>query len=190
MTEDAYLVLHGIENHRPPEHWQYWISDRLRAHGAQVSYPALPDPDSPRFEIWRSALRDHLGELDGRRRTVICHSLACLLWLGAAPDLEAAVDRLLLVSPPAPELVPPAGASFRVSIDAEAVRASVRGVLRIVSSDADPYNPVGADRLYGTALRCALDVIPGAGHITPEDGYGPWPALEAWCVGDSPTVGR
>ena len=190
MTADAYLVLHGIENHRPPEHWQYWISDRLRAHGADVRYPALANPDSPSYEAWRSELLVHLSGQSGRRRTVICHSLACLLWLGAAPDLEAAVDRLLLVSPPAPESVPPSGASFRVPMDAEAVRASVCGELRIVSSDADPYNPVGAGTLYGAALRCAVDIIPGAGHITPDDGYGPWPALEAWCVGDAATVGR
>ena len=26
-----------------------------------------------------------------------------------------------------------------------------------------------------------LEVVSGAGHITPDDGYGPWPEVESWC---------
>jgi hypothetical protein len=25
--------------------------------------------------------------------------------------------------------------------------------------------------------------VPGAGHITPATGYGPWPEMLAWCEG-------
>jgi predicted alpha/beta hydrolase family esterase len=30
-----------------------------------------------------------------------------------------------------------------------------------------------------------VDVLHGAGHVNPEAGFGPWPAGEAWCYGDS-----
>ena len=32
--------------------------------------------------------------------------------------------------------------------------------------------------------------MPGRGHLNPEAGYGPWPAVEAWCLdGDAPISG-
>ena len=58
---------------------------------------------------------------------------------------------------------------------------------RIVCSDDDPYCPEGAATLYGEPLGVPVDVLPGGGHLNPEAGYGPWPAVEAWCLdGDRP----
>jgi predicted alpha/beta hydrolase family esterase len=183
----SFLILHGIENHRPPEHWQFWLAAGLAERGHQVLYPGLPAPDAPSFDAWAEVLREQLSRLgaDGGERVVICHSLACLLWVKAAPELAEtqtrAVDRLLLVAPPQPERVPEAGASFRVSgIDAAAVHATA-GEIRLVCSDSDPYNPAGAQALYGEPLGVEATVLAGAGHITPADGYGPWPALARWC---------
>jgi serine hydrolase len=31
------------------------------------------------------------------------------------------------------------------------------------------------------ALGVDADLLPGAGHLDPESGYGRWPAVEAWC---------
>jgi uncharacterized protein len=181
----SFLILHGIENHRPPEHWQFWLAARLRERGHLVLYPGLPDPDGPVYDVWADCVQDLLTELVGAERVVICHSLACLLWFRIAGELgeEHRVDRLLLVSPPASDRVPKAGASFLLDgFDAPAVLGSVRGEIRIACSDADPYNPEGAQQLYGSQLGITADVFPGAGHITPESGYGPWPYAEAWCL--------
>src|SRR5919108_130758 len=41
----AYLILHGWQNHRPEDHWQHWLADRLTEPRHQVVYPQLPDPD-------------------------------------------------------------------------------------------------------------------------------------------------
>lgn len=180
----AFVILHGIENHRPPQHWQHWLAERLRDRGHAVAYPGLPEPDAPRYADWAARLRELLDDADGARTTVVCHSLACLLWWHAAGDLARPVDRLLLVAPPASECVPEAGASFRLEhLDAVAVRASVASELAIVGSDADPYNPLGAQRVYGDPLGVRANVLASAGHITPEDGYGPWPWALDWCLG-------
>ncbi len=141
----GFLILHGIENHRPPGHWQFLLAARLVELG-----------------------------------------LACLLWFRAAPELgdDERIERLLLVSPPSSDRVPTAGASFRLGeFDAHAVSTSVRGEIAIFCSDADPYNPSGAQALYGDALGVTPVVFSGAGHITPESGYGPWSAAEDWCAG-------
>ena len=182
----GFLILHGIENHRPPGHWQFLLAARLVELGREVRYPDLPDPDAPRYDRWRDRLREELAALCSDERVVVCHSLACLLWFRAAPELgdNERIDRLLLVSPPSSDRVPEAGASFRLrEFDAHAVRTSVRGEIAIFCSDADPYNPPGAQALYGDALGVTAVVFRGAGHITPESDYGPWNAAEDWCAG-------
>lgn len=188
MRRASYLILHGIENHRPPDHWQFWLAAQLAVDGHQVLYPDLPDADEPRFEAWAHHLRALLDELHGDERVVICHSLSCLLWMreSAAMPLERRPDRLLLVAPPDSTLVPETGASFRLaSVDADAVRDSVRATIRIAVSDNDPYNRLGAQALYGESLGVQVDVVASAGHITPSDGYGPWPSVAAWAADPS-----
>jgi serine hydrolase len=184
----GFLILHGVENHRPPEHWQFLLAAQLVKHGLEVRYPALPEPDAPELERWLATLEQELAALGGEQRVVVCHSLACLLWFHAAGrDADGAVERLLLVSPPASERVPDSAASFRLdSFDAETVRASVQGEIAIACSDADPYNPMGAQSLYGDALGVPATIVEGAGHITPDTGYGPWPFATEWCLRTQP----
>jgi predicted alpha/beta hydrolase family esterase len=181
----SFLILHGYENHRPPNHWQFWLAARLVDRRHQVLYPGLPDSDAPSYHAWERELHRLLAQLAGDERVVVCHSLSCTLWFRAAASLaaEERVDRLLLVSPPASQRVPDEAASFRVgALDAEAIIASVRGKIRLVCSDDDPYNDPDARRTYAPALGAEVDVVPGGQHITPESGYGPWPSAEAWCL--------
>lgn len=188
MSAPSFLILHGIGNRRPPEHWQFHLAAALAAEGAQVLYPQLPDPDAPRFDAWSAALDEGLRGLAGEERTVVCHSLACLLWMTTAPAIPSDLrpERVLLVAPPAPEQVPDEGADFRREIgNAEAIRSSAHREIRIAASDADPYNPAGAETVYAKPLGIEFDLIRGAGHITPDDGYGPWPSVLAWCLQDT-----
>jgi serine hydrolase len=39
--------------------------------------------------------------------------------------------------------------------------------------------------MYGAPLGIPVDVLPGAGHVNPDAGFGPWPEVEAWCYGAS-----
>lgn len=70
--------------------------------------------------------------------------------------------------------------------DADAVRASVDGEIAIACPDADPYNPSGARALYGDALGITATVVEGAGHITPDTGFGHWPFASEWCLATQP----
>jgi predicted alpha/beta hydrolase family esterase len=53
---------------------------------------------------------------------------------------------------------------------------------RLVCSDDDPYCASAAG-VYGTRLDVPIDLLPGAGHINPDAGFGPWPAVLDWCYG-------
>jgi hypothetical protein len=57
-----------------------------------------------------------------------------------------------------------------------------------VASDRDPYNRIGAASLYADPLGIEFDLIEGGGHITPAEGYGPWPGVAEWCRGTADRV--
>jgi uncharacterized protein len=181
MAARNFLILHGWQG-SGPGHWQTWLTARLKADNERVAYPDLPDADLPSPHAWRGALEGELAALPAGETIVVCHSLACLLWLHHVAEGGAQADRLLLVAPPSEAAgVPEIEAFFPVSLPALS-----RGA-RLVGSDDDPYCPEGAAALYGGPLGIPTDILPGAGHINPDAGYGAWPDVEAWCVqGDRP----
>jgi predicted alpha/beta hydrolase family esterase len=175
-----FLILHGIENRRPPEHWEHWLAERLRDHGEQVAYPQLPNPDAPRLADWAELLRAELGMLGGGERVVVCHSLGTTLWMLAAP--RASADRVLLVAPPGRRTLVRLAPSFAERRIDPATAGAAAAQSTLVCSDSDPYNPDGEGPGLGEAMGARVQVVPGAGHLTVDDGFGPWPAVEAWCL--------
>lgn len=120
-------------------------------------------------------------------RVVVAHSLSCLLWLHAAARglVDPPADRVLLVAPPSPEATAsyPEIAGFVAPLDPASAHASSRAAVRLVASDRDEYSTEGsAHDVYGEPLGLDSEVLVGAGHLTIDDGYGPWPAVLAWCL--------
>ena len=183
-TPPTFLVLHGFQNHRPPGHWQHWLTGELRASGHDVSYPALPDPDRPDLAAWLAAVSDQVARMPVGNRVVIGHSLAAVTWLQAAARGTARADRVLLVAPPSSPVlagIPEIAAFASPGVTVEQLAASSAAPVRLVASDNDPYNAEGAALTYGAPLGIDTDVIPGAAHLDLEAGYGRWPSVLAWC---------
>jgi len=180
----SFLILHGLQG-SGPDHWQSWLARRLREHGSRVSYPELPEPNAPRLDSWLEALDRELR--DPADVVVVCHSLACVLWLqhGHRALPARPVARVLLVAPPSPSVeLPGARGFFPLSVEpGEVARAA--GSTLIVWSDDDPYCPEGAERLYAEPLELRSCKLAGRGHINPDAGFGPWPAAERWCLGSA-----
>jgi predicted alpha/beta hydrolase family esterase len=180
MASRSFLILHGLQG-SGPGHWQTWLAARLRADGERVGYPDLPDPEMPNLASWRSSLENELAALPVPP-IVICHSLSCLLWMHHTAAGGAQAERVLLVAPPSEGAgLAEIASFFPVPLTPPTVPT------RLVCSDADPYCPEGGAVLYGEPLGVPADVLPGAGHVNPEAGYGAWPAVEAWCLdGEAP----
>jgi predicted alpha/beta hydrolase family esterase len=186
MWNRSFLILHGVENRRPAEHWQYELAQRLREGGEQVFYPVLPDPDRPTLAAWIEAIEAELGMMRGER-VVVCHSLACTAWfhLAAGRD-EPPADRVLLVSPPGPTAFSwDVIAGFTPEpLDLTRLKPAVT-TPRLVCSDNDPYCPEGGAEVFGRPLGCDVDLLRAAGHVAVPDGYGPWPSVLEWCLDPS-----
>lgn len=151
-------------------------------------YPQLPSPSSPALDEWLAVLHGELAQLGVGERVVVAHSCSVALWLLAAPEItaEERVDRVALVAPPGPSaFVAPYRAFLPVGINESAVVRASRQRPIVVTSDNDPYCPEGIDAykgIYTDALGLQHHVISGAGHISVDDGYGPWPDILAWCL--------
>lgn len=187
MIPRHVLILHGWQG-SGPDHWQTWLADRLRSRGLDVRYPTLPECETPCPDRWGVALHDELAALgrDGER-VVVCHSLGCVLWLREAHRVRERdrVDRVLLVAPPCPgEHVAPLAGFFPTGAQADRV-AGAAPLTRLVCTENDPYCPaVGASDHWGAQLDLPVDLVPGAGHLNADAGYGAWPEVESWVLGE------
>ena len=169
------LILHGYEGNGA-DHWQTWLARRLRERGDDVAYPALPDPLHPDLNAWLRVLERERRDGD----VVVCHSLGCLLWLHHRAAGAPPAERVLLVAPPGPsaaEAVPALAGFFPVALEPRLAREA-----RLVCSDDDPYCPEDARAIFAEPLGVPVGLLPGAGHINPDSGFGPWPEVLAWVL--------
>jgi serine hydrolase len=180
------VILHGWHG-CGPDHWQTWLAEQLGAAGREVRYPDLPAAEQPTLDGWLGALLDTLDGLPDDGFDVVAHSLGAVLWLHhvAAGRAAAQPARVALVAPPSPATtIPEMAPFFPVRLDIDAVRRAAGGTV-LVGSDDDPYTPEGIAVAYGRPLKMPTTVIAGAGHLNPDSGYGPWPAVLDWCGRDN-----
>ncbi len=178
------VLLHGLGG-PGPQHWYSWLAAELRAAGREVHLPALPHSQQPVLADWLAALHTTLAPLPDTGYDLAAHSAGALLWLHHAAAVGDPLPRPARVAlagiPDAAHVDPP---SFRdVALDADAVRHAAEGTV-LIGGDDDPTCPAGIGAVYGAPLRLATTVLPGAGHLSPASGYGPWPAMLNWCNRD------
>ncbi|WP_202107267.1 alpha/beta hydrolase [Agromyces seonyuensis] len=188
-----YLILHGFENERPEGHWQRWLADELGAEGHGVHYPQLPEPYAPVPADWAAAIEAELDGTDPDAVVVVAHSLGCVAWIDyARRHAERAASeggdaklahRVLLVSPPSSKVLAsiPALEAFVIdapaAIVADALAATSTERAHLVVGEADPYTPEGIEVAYADPYDLEVSVVPGGGHLTMDDGFGPLPIV-------------
>lgn len=181
MSLPHVLLLHGYTG-SGPGHWQRWLAQTVSEHGGLVDLPHFSSPEAPDRDSWLRELDTHLEALPtDRERVVVAHSLGCYLWLHhAARENIAHVDRVLLVAPPQQDHPEPAIKSFfPAPLDPAGLRRAATET-RLVAGEGDPYCTMQAAKELAEALRIEVDVLPGAGHINIDAGYGEWPAVLKW----------
>ena len=174
------LLLHGFEG-SGPEHWQTWLARRLAEQRHDVRYPELPDPCAPSLEAWLAVLEVELATV-GSSLTVLGHSCGASLWLHHLARGGRPAERTVLVAPPGPHWSVPEVHGF-MPIPLPPVADGI-----LVAGDDDPYCSAEEAQAYATTIGVPLALIPGGGHLHTAAGYGPWPVLERWCVGQGAAI--
>lgn len=193
-----FLLLHGAGG-IGFDHWLVWLSTELRARGHEAPMRKLPKPTEPRLAPWQATMTERLEALatPDDELVVVAHSLSTLLWLLHAGDVAAGradaplrrADRVMLVAPP--HLPADTGDSGWSMPDPALIDpAALATETRVAVSRDDRYWPGGASiAALVKPLGLPLDDLGNAGHVEPADGYGPWPSMLAWCLGERDAVG-
>jgi predicted alpha/beta hydrolase family esterase len=181
------LILHGWTNRRQQGHWQRHLATALRQQGHIVAYPQFPNPDEPKLDDWQELLAaelDILAEIEDGETIVIGHSLGCINWIqGAATGLIARpVDRVLLVAPADPRLLGEVEGLKVALTDSDVASATIASTasLTVLASDKDKWTPRGIQATFGDPLGVEAVILPGAGHLSLDDGFGFWQGVIDW----------
>lgn len=181
MKDTRVLLLHGVEHHRPHDHWLWLLAEELRRARIPVQYPQLPNPDAPSLPEWMEVARAELAMLGDGDRVVITHSLGGLLWRHLAPVLapHERPSRVLVVAPPTHDILWEPIDAFAAPAGAQPLSSTAPTLM--VTRETDDYRTIPAADL---AAEWGTDhaIVPGHGHLTPADGYGPWSAPLTWVL--------
>ena len=183
------LINHGMGNWRWPDHWQRHLANEARKKGHLVSYVQFPSPDHPNTQDWQNLLVTEtqlLQESGSGELLFVGHSLGSLNFLYAAQTgvLPAKFDRVLLVAPADPGLLPDLEIE-RIDL-AKVDLAKAAKSVQIVASDNDQWLPRGIQATFGLPLGIEPVVIPGAKHLSLADGWGYWQGVIDWV--DNPSA--
>lgn len=169
------LFLHGWGGSDRP-HWQAWLASEVAADYGTVAFPLLDNPHFPNKNRWLKQLRGLLETF--APDVVLCHSLGCTLWLHLCEEGEIKpVGHLLLVAPPRVDLKLD---SIRTFFPAPMPASLYAQHTTMVSSTDDPYISQEEAQALSKALDIPLHILPEAGHINSDSGFGPWPWAKAW----------
>ena len=195
MANDVFLILHGWGGNKPA-HWQEHLYNLLVAEGQKVHYPKMPNPTEPNLAAWLSTIQAELDviaqESPDSTLTVLTHSLGSISWMHLAAQNGASgkqiADRVLLIAPPyivpaiPPIDVPPTVTEFfPPPTDPAAIQAAARETV-LIASDTDDYATYDQSSGYALKLGVPIQLLKGAGHISPYYGYGEWPWVGEWCL--------
>ena len=195
MANELFFVLHGWGGNKPT-HWQEILVAKLLAAGKTVLYPKMPDPTAPNLSAWLACIKETIAQIPvGSKVTVLTHSLGAISWmhLAAANGANGAqlADRVLLVAPPylmpqapPPDAPPGVEGFFPPPFDPAALKNAARETT-LVASDTDDFATYDQSLGYAAKLDVTIYPLKGAGHISPYYGYGEWPWVFDWCVGNA-----
>lgn len=174
------VIVHGYDG-SGPGHWQRWLEAELRRRKVAVTFAELPSPTAPQKNEWVAALSAIVAAREEAPVTFVCHSLGCwavdhLLAERGAQGLHAA----LLVSPPSPLLLFEPVESFLPPPRRLEVWAPLAARTLLVGSDDDDFTSAEEFAEIARSIGVGCRILPNAGHINVDSGYGPWPFALEW----------
>jgi predicted alpha/beta hydrolase family esterase len=160
------IIVPGWKN-SGPDHWQTLWQGCL-PHAVRVAQRDWENPD-PR--AWIATLACCV-EAAPWPVLLIAHSLGCVTAAALPPALHGRVAGALLV---APADIERAGAAPCLAAFAPIANRPLPFQSVVVASDNDPYCSLQRARYFAQHWGSRVLVLPGAGHINAQAGYGPWP---------------
>lgn len=159
------LILHGLNGSSFP-HWQAQLASDLIQNNYIVSFPELPNKNSPNLEEQKEFLKKEIEHF--KPNIVVCHSLANILWFHTCDELNIKLDKLMLVAPVRNEVLEDAKSFFPYPI-AKDLKANE---VIMAASTNDPYMSIEEAIQLQSKLNIGMKIMENAGHINADSGFG------------------
>ena len=171
------LILHGWSGSDFP-HWQSHLAIDLIKNNYAVSFPLLPDKDSPKLDKWLNYLKTEMEHF--KPDIIVCHSLANILWFHFVNRFDIdPIEKLMLVSPVSPNC---AIEELKTFFPYQVPQNLQAKKIIMASSDNDPYMDIDEVYLLKDILGISLKVIENGGHLNTKSGYGKLDCAYDWIV--------
>jgi len=166
------LILHGWGGSDTP-HWQAELAAQIAKNYGTVSFPLLDNCHFPSKNRWVKQVKTVLAEF--KPDTVVCHSLANILWFWLCQEEIVRVERLFMVSPPS---IKTTEATIKTFFPCEIPHDLHAKEVQMIVSDNDPWVEMKEARQIASHFNIPLTVLENAGHINTQSGYGKWELIE------------
>lgn len=162
------LILHGWGGSDLP-HWQAILAKELTLENIAVSFPNLPNRDTPKYNEWSKVISSIAD--DFKPQIVVCHSLGCIAWLQNPYETQ----KLFLVAPPNPNAAIEDLKTFFPLKNYDTKSQETY----LITSDNDEYiSNYDAEILAKNLHVKEHIVLKNAGHINTKSGFGKWDFLK------------
>ena len=163
------LLLHGWGGSDTP-HWQSYIAAEIAKEYGCVNFLHFSDVDEPKLDVWMDELLKVLESFTPD--IVICHSLANTLWFHLCHTQKIqTIETLYLVAPPSMDCKVEELCEFFPITTPQNLYAQES---YLICSTDDPYMKEEEARKLQKELHIPMKLIPNAGHINSDSGYGKW----------------
>lgn len=159
------LILHGLSGSNFP-HWQAHLASDLIKESYIVSFPELPNKNSPSLNEWKNFLKEEINHF--KPDIVVCHSLANILWFHTCDELDIKLDKLMLVAPVRNKPLEEAKSFFPYPIAKDLKSKEII----MAASTNDPYMSLEEAIELQSKLNVGMKIMEDAGHINPSSGFG------------------
>lgn len=163
--------------------WIGWAAEEFKKKGYEVVVPEMPDTGVPVIEKWVAYLKSVVGTVD-ENAYFIGHSIGCQtimrflemvdVKVGGAIFVAGWFDLRNLEDEESEKIAKP---WIETKIDCGKVKANLPHSV-VVLGDNDPWVPYEETKKdFEALLGSEVVTLHGAGHITSDEGFGPFPQL-------------
>lgn len=175
------IIIHGWGG-SPTDDWIGWAAEVFREKGYEVVTPEMPDTNNPIIGKWVEHLKSVTGAIDGSTY-FIGHSIGCQAILRFLETIDTKAGGAIFVAGwfdltnQEEEEKGIARPWIQTPIEYEKVKANITKSVAVLS-DNDPYVPYEETKKeFETRLGSEVVTVHNAGHVTADDGFGPFPQL-------------
>lgn len=176
------IIVHGWDGGSDRD-WMPWTTVEFQKLGYEVICPDLPHTENPTIEDWVPFLSEAVGTPD-ENTYFIGHSIGCQTIMRYMETVNTSVGGAIFVAgwfdlenlegPDAEAIAKP---WITTPIDTDKVRKNL-GFSIAILGDNDQWVPYEKTKgKFRKLLGSEVLTIPNCGHITSDDGFGPFPRL-------------